>query len=190
MVCFDRIDIAASVKNISCLSSNPNFRFLNGDINDREEALRYILALYKIDCVFHFAAYSHVQDSFVEPLDFTQNNVVGTNKLLEAARHYGKVKRFIHVSTDEIYGETCGRKVDETSNYSPTSPYAASKAAAEMYAMAYLKSFGLPVIIVRSNNVYGPCQYPESRWPESILHYPKLANSNVAQKSFQLLSDS
>lgn len=111
----------------------------------------------------HFAAYSHVQDSFHNPDNFTLNNVIGTQNLLECARRYCRVSRFIHVSTDEVYGETPDEWVNESKEFLPTNPYSASKAAAEMYVYAYYKSFNMPVIIVRSNNVFGPCQYPESQ---------------------------
>ena len=118
-----------------------------------------------MDCVIHFAASSHVQKSFTDAFDFTENNVLGTHILLDIVQKYGKVKRFIHVSTDEVYGETQGvQAVEETTPLAPTNPYAASKAAAEMYVMAYRKSYGLPIIITRGNNVYGPCQYPESKY--------------------------
>ncbi|KAJ5091100.1 dTDP-D-glucose 4,6-dehydratase [Penicillium alfredii] len=172
VVCFDRMDTAASFNNLMCLSTAPNFDFIHGDITDLER-VRYALEFYEIDCVLHFAASSHVQISFSKPFDFTRNNVVGTHIVLEAVRIYGKVGRFIHVSTDEIYGETNGTKtneakVDENGNFFPTNPYSASKAAADMYAMAYLRSFRLPIIIVRSNNVYGPCQYPEKIIPTFI----------------------
>lgn len=117
----------------------------------------------------HFAASSHVQNSFSDGATFTINNVVGTQTLLEAMRDHGKIARFIHVSTDEVYGETNGDFVDETKQFLPTNPYSASKAAAEMYVHAYSKSFNIPTIIVRSNNVYGPCQFPESKCKHIII---------------------
>lgn len=169
VICLDKLDAVASINNIKCLFSAPNFRFVQGNINDLQR-VQSVLETYRIDCVIHFAASSHVQNSFIEPFTFTYDNVVGTHHVLEAVRRYGKITRFLHVSTDEVYGETNGRKVNEISNFSPTNPYSASKASAEMYVMAYRQSFGLPVVIVRSNNVYGPCQYPESK--PALGHLP------------------
>lgn len=121
------------------------------------------LTRHNIDTVFHFAAQSHVDLSFGNSYAFTHTNVYGTHVLLESAKKHG-IKKFIHISTDEVYGEVRDDADDllETSILAPTNPYAASKAAAEMLVHSYQKSFKLPVIIVRSNNVYGPHQYPES----------------------------
>lgn len=119
---------------------------------------------HKIDTVMHFAAQSHVDLSFGNSYRFTHANVYGTHVLLESSRKVG-VSRFIHVSTDEVYGEVAAdaEELVESSVLCPTNPYAASKAAAEMLVQSYQKSFKLPSIIVRSNNVYGPHQYPESK---------------------------
>ncbi|KAF4949929.1 hypothetical protein FGADI_8530 [Fusarium gaditjirri] len=131
------------------------------------------LGRYNIDTVFHFAAQSHVDLSFGNSYSFTETNVYGTHVLLESAKTVG-IKWFIHISTDEVYGEVAHGDDDlpEASILSPTNPYAASKAAAEMLVNSYQKSFKLPVIIVRSNNVYGPHQYPEKIIPKfiSLLH--------------------
>ncbi|KAK0637390.1 dTDP-D-glucose 4,6-dehydratase-like protein [Bombardia bombarda] len=165
IVCFDKLDRVASLANISCLKPFPNFSFVQGDIAS-SDAMSHALATHNIDCVMHFAASSHVQNSFDDAASFTHNNVVGTQVLLDCVRHHGRVKRFVHVSTDEVYGETNGEFLNETHQFLPTNPYSASKAAAEMYVHAYSKSFDIPVIIVRSNNVYGPCQYPEKIIPK------------------------
>ena len=119
---------------------------------------------HRVDTVLHFAAQSHVDLSFGNSYGFTHTNVYGTHVLLESAKKVG-VKRFIHISTDEVYGEVREEEgeLQETSILAPTNPYSASKAAAEMLVHSYQKSFRLPVIIVRSNNVYGPHQYPESK---------------------------
>jgi dTDP-glucose 4,6-dehydratase len=115
----------------------------------------------------HFAAQSHVDSSFGNSFSFTENNVIGTHVLLECAKVQG-IKFFLHVSTDEVYGEVGPNDPDllETSLLCPTNPYAASKAAAEMLVNSYYKSFKVPVIIVRSNNVYGPHQFPEKVIPK------------------------
>ncbi len=110
-----------------------------------------------------------MQNSFDDSLQYTQDNIVGTHTLLEVCRKYGKIKRFIHVSTDEVYGESMledeEQKKTETSVLCPTNPYAASKAGAELIAQAYYHSFKMPIIITRGNNVYGPNQYPEKLIP-------------------------
>ncbi|KAG8528568.1 putative secondary metabolism biosynthetic enzyme [Bacidia gigantensis] len=110
--------------------------------------------------MIHFAAYSYVQDSFEDPRGFTLGDVVATQRLLEAIRHHSEVsrtRRFIYVSTDKVYSDATGRFVDETEQFMPTNLYSASKAAAKMYVSAYAKSFDIPALVVRSNNVYGPC---------------------------------
>lgn len=148
--------------NIDCLKAYPNFAFIKGDITS-PDAISRALSEHNIDCIMHFAACSHVQNSFNDQASFTLNNVIGTQNLLDCARRHRKIRRFIHVSTDEVYGETPDEWVNETKQFLPTNPYSASKAAAEMYVYSYYKSFNIPVVIVRSNNVFGPCQYPESK---------------------------
>jgi len=133
------------------------------------ELISSTLALYNIDTVIHFAAQSHVQNSFDDALQYTNDNVVGTHTLLEACRKYGKIQRFIHISTDEVYGESMISENEEKKNEGSvlchTNPYAATKAAAELIAKSYYHSFKMPIIITRGNNVYGPNQYPEKLIP-------------------------
>jgi UDP-glucose 4,6-dehydratase len=124
-----------------------------------------------IDIIIHFAAQSHVQDSFTDSSKYVQDNIVGTHTILEASRDYGKLKKIIHISTDEVYGESLFSdklQKDEQSVLCPTNPYAATKASAELLASSYYHSFKLPVIITRGNNVYGPNQYPEKLIPRFI----------------------
>lgn len=134
----------------------------------------------------HFAAQSHVDNSFGNSLEFTKANVLGTHVMLEAARRY-RVRRFIHVSTDEVlhtpallealrsysclqvYGDVLGKDAAESSIMEPTNPYSCSKAAAEFITKAYIRSYNLPVLITRGNNVFGPCQFPEKVIPKFIL---------------------
>ncbi|NDE16965.1 NAD-dependent epimerase/dehydratase family protein [bacterium] len=135
-------------------------------------AVRDIIQEYQPSHVIHFAAQSHVQNSFIDSLSYTHDNVLGTHVLLESCRLYGKIQKFIHVSTDEVYGESM-ISVDEEhktehSILCPTNPYAATKAAAELIAQSYHHSFRFPVIITRGNNVYGPGQYPEKLIPRFI----------------------
>ncbi|KAJ3210903.1 hypothetical protein HDU67_004922 [Dinochytrium kinnereticum] len=165
----DKLDYCSSLKSLSDINSFKNYKFIKGDITSTD-FVNFIMKEYQIDTVFHFAAQSHVEDnSFGDSFEFTKNNVLGTHVLLEAARLHG-ISKFIHVSTDEVYGETDTAMpcYDEDANLSPSNPYAATKAAAECLAQAYLKSFKLPVIITRSNNVYGPHQYPEKIIPKFI----------------------
>jgi UDP-glucose 4,6-dehydratase len=120
----------------------------------------------------HFAAQTHVDNSFGNNFEFTKNNIYGTHVLLEACKVTGTVHRFIHVSTDEVYGETEADAIvgnHEASQLLPTNPYSATKASAEMLVMAYGRSYGLPVITRRGNNVYGPNQFPEKLIPTFIL---------------------
>lgn len=136
------------------------------------DLVRHILEIYKIDTIVHFAAQSHVQNSFDESLEYTKDNILGTHTILEASRIYGKINRFIHISTDEVYGESMleenEEKKNEESILCPTNPYAATKAAAELIAKSYYHSFKMPIIITRGNNVYGPNQYPEKLIPRFI----------------------
>ena len=136
------------------------------------DLLNHILDNYKIDTVIHFAAQSHVQNSFDDSLKYTYDNILGTHTLLESCRKYGLIKKFIHISTDEVYGESMlsedEEKKNEQSILCPTNPYAATKAGAELIANSYRYSFKMPIIITRGNNVYGPNQYPEKLIPRFI----------------------
>ena len=136
------------------------------------DLLNHILENYKIDTIIHFAAQSHVQNSFEDSLKYTNDNILGTHTLLEACRKYGQIKKFIHISTDEVYGESLlhddEEKKNEQSILCPTNPYAATKAGAELIANSYRYSFNMPIIITRGNNVYGPNQYPEKLIPRFI----------------------
>ena len=163
VVSFDKIDYCATLNNSRVLDNAPNFVFQYGNVTDIKEVMRCIKD-HKIDTIFHLAAQSHVDLSFGNSFEFTKTNVEGTHIMVESAVKLG-VKRFIHISTDEVNGEVNHGDPDllEDSLLAPTNPYAASKAAAEMYVNAYAKSFKLPAIIIRSNNVYGPHQYPESK---------------------------
>lgn len=146
-----------------------NYKFIEGNINDLS-LIKYILKEEHITHIIHFAAQSHVDTSFDNSLQYTEDNVKGTHTLLEAVRVINNDIFFFHFSTDEVYGESkCGETAkNESSLLSPTNPYAASKAAAEMYVNAYNHSYNLRTIITRGNNVYGPNQYPEKLIPKFI----------------------
>lgn len=167
IVVFDNLNYASSISNVRQLEDRPNFHFAHGNIENKENVMN-CLTWFRIDTILHFAANSHVDLSFSDALDFTLSNVYGTHVLLEAARAIG-ISRFIHISTDEVYGEVLEGMPDctEDSKLRPRNPYAATKAAAEMLVEAYKASFNLPIIIVRSNNVYGPHQYPESKFSQA-----------------------
>jgi UDP-glucose 4,6-dehydratase len=152
------------------IRDSPRYKFVKGNICSHD-LISHILHAYDVDCVVHFAAQSHVQDSFNDSLKYSNDNILGTHTLLEACRVYGKLHRFIHISTDEVYGESRlddVEKKDEFSILCPTNPYAATKAGAELLANSYRYSFNMPIIITRGNNVYGPNQYPEKLIPRFI----------------------
>jgi len=149
-----------------------HYKFIKGNLC-AEDLVNYILENHQITHVVHFAAQSHVQNSFEDSIQFTHDNILGTHTLLEVCKRYGKIEKFIHVSTDEVYGESMlsdedAEKKTEQSILCPTNPYAATKAGAELIAQAYYHSFKFPVIITRGNNVYGPNQYPEKLIPKFI----------------------
>ncbi|OAY84372.1 Trifunctional UDP-glucose 4,6-dehydratase/UDP-4-keto-6-deoxy-D-glucose 3,5-epimerase/UDP-4-keto-L-rhamnose-reductase RHM1 [Ananas comosus] len=172
IVVLDKLDYCSNIKNLLPSHSLPNFKFVKGDIACAD-LINFILTTEAIDTVMHFAAQTHVDNSFGNSFEFTKSNVYGTHVLLEACRtSAGQIRRFIHVSTDEVYGETDEDAVvgnHEASQLLPTNPYSASKAGAEMLVMAYGRSYGLPVVTTRGNNVYGPNQFPEKLIPKFVL---------------------
>ncbi len=171
VVVLDSLNYCASMKNLEGLSERHagTFKFVHGDIKSAD-LVTYVMENERTDCILHFAAETHVDNSFGNSFAFTSTNVMGTHVLLEAAKRMGsQIQRFVHVSTDEVYGESRGSDAFfEESVLEPTNPYAASKAAAEFLAKAYHRSFKVPVVITRGNNVYGPNQYPEKLVPKFI----------------------
>jgi len=171
IVVYDKLDYCANLKNLDSIRDLPNVKFVKGDIT-AADLVSYVFAEEKIDTVMHFAAQTHVDNSFGNSFEFTKNNILGTHVLLEAARLAGTIRRFIHVSTDEVYGETSVGKDtgnEEHHTLEPTNPYSATKAGAEMLVKAYSTSYKLPCITTRGNNVFGPHQYPEKLIPKFIL---------------------
>ncbi|XP_041055609.1 dTDP-D-glucose 4,6-dehydratase-like isoform X1 [Carcharodon carcharias] len=162
----DKLDYCASLKNLQSVSNRTNYKFIQGDICD-EQFLKLLFETEKIHIVLHFAAQTHVDKSFCCSSEFTNVNVYGTEVLVEAA-YQANIEKFIHVSTDEVYGGSIKEEFNEASPKHPTNPYAASKAASECIVMSYWESFRFPVIVTRSSNVYGPHQYPEKVIPKFI----------------------
>ena len=169
IVNFDKLTYAGNLENLAGLGEHPRYHFVRGDICRREEVLEAFRA-YSIDTVVHFAAESHVDRSIVGAAVFVETNVLGTQVLLDVARERG-AERFLHVSTDEVYGSlgTSGKFV-ETTPLHPNSPYAASKASSDLIALAYHHTFGFPVVVTRCSNNYGPFQFPEKLIPLMIAN--------------------
>lgn len=159
----DKLDYCSNIENVDQGSSI----FIEGTLCD-PDFIERIVTRYKFDYVFHFAAQSHVDNSFVDPLSFTMDNAYGTHVLIETCRKYIPEVEIIHFSTDEVYGESVTDEpfTEERGVLKPTNPYSASKAAAEMIVRSYVESFNMKIKIVRCNNVYGPNQYPEKLIPK------------------------
>ena len=164
---FDKLTYAGNRENLKDIENNDGYRFIKGDIVDRELISR--LLQDGIDTIVNFAAESHVDRSILDASPFIETNIKGTQTLLEGARQY-KVERFIQVSTDEVYGSIGEDKFTEQAPLSPTSPYAASKAAADLLCHAYWKTYQLPVIITRCSNNLGPFQFPEKLIPLAVTN--------------------
>jgi dTDP-glucose 4,6-dehydratase len=167
IVNFDKLTYAGNLANLKDVTDNPAYSFVKGDICDPagvEAAMR--------DCnvVVHFAAESHVDRSIYEPAPFVQTNVTGTFILLQVARTLG-VERFVHISTDEVYGDLpTGGFADEDHPLQPSSPYSASKAGSDLLVSSYVRTYGFPAVITRSSNNYGPFQFPEKFLPVMITN--------------------
>lgn len=169
VVNFDKLTYAGNLENLEDISANPNYFFVRGDVCNRED-VQAVFQKYDIDTVIHFAAESHVDRSILGSGVFVQTNVIGTQVLLDVAKEE-KVGQFLHVSTDEVYGSLgASGKFTETTPLHPNSPYAASKASSDMLALAYHHTFGLPVVVTRCSNNYGPYQFPEKLIPLMIIN--------------------
>jgi len=164
----DDLTYAANLANLREVESLPNYQFVRGDIGDAE-LVRGVLD-QRVDAVVHFAAESHVDRSIADAGRFVESNIVGTYTLLEAARRKG-VGRFLHVSTDEVYGSLGpAEEADERAPLQPNSPYAASKAASDLLVRSFWQTHRFPAIITRCSNNYGPYQFPEKLIPLMITH--------------------
>ncbi len=175
VVVLDKLTYAGNLESLADVASSPRFTFIEADIADRE-AVRGVLREHRPSAVVNFAAETHVDRSIDDPASFVRTNVTGAFELLEAARlfqrdHPSDAFRFLHVSTDEVYG-TLGPTgaFSETTPYAPNSPYAASKAGADHLVRAYHETYRLPVLLTNCSNNYGPFQFPEKLIPLMILN--------------------
>ena len=158
---FDALTYAGNLENLTGLDESGRFRFVHGDICDREAVLA---AMHGHDAVVHFAAESHVDRSIVNPDAFVRTNCDGTNVVCDTARTVG-VERVLHISTDEVYGSIEVGSFSETDALGPRSPYSAAKAGSDLIALSYHTTYGLPVLVTRSSNQFGPYQFPEKVVP-------------------------
>ncbi|MBV8159973.1 MAG: dTDP-glucose 4,6-dehydratase [Acidimicrobiia bacterium] len=158
---FDALTYAGNLANLRDLEDDPRYRFVKGDITDRG-AVEEAMAGH--DAVVHFAAESHVDRSIVSPDEFVHTNCDGTNVIMDVARRV-EVSRVLHISTDEVYGSIEDGSFGEDDALTPRSPYSASKAGSDLIALSYVTTYGLPVLISRSSNNFGPYQYPEKVIP-------------------------
>jgi dTDP-glucose 4,6-dehydratase len=188
------LEMCSSVEEKEELSKRHTF--IRGDITDFDCVCNTI-RVHKVDTIMHLAAETHVDRSFQQSIEFTKTNVLGTHTLLQAAlENRDLVKRFVHVSTDEVYGENLDEEPfhEEKSVLNPTNPYAASKVGAEALVKSYITSFGLPCIITRGNNVYGPGQHAEKVIPNFISRLLaekrlKVHGNGQAQRNFLYVTD-
>jgi dTDP-glucose 4,6-dehydratase len=179
VVSLDLLTYAGNLENLSSLNQNPHHHFIKGNIGDRDLVLS-LLKKHDNRAVIHFAAESHVDRSIHESKDFIETNIVGTYHLLESVRSYWndldeapkKAFRFLHVSTDEVYGSLNDKAPAFTENhpYEPNSPYSASKAASDHLVRAWFHTYGLPVLTTNCSNNYGPYHFPEKLIPLCILN--------------------
>ena len=197
VVNYDRLTAASNKRNVDCSSVTPGqYVLICGDMCN-SKLLDRVLRQYKVDTLVHFAAQTHVCESFKDPLEFVRSNVQGTVTLLEACRTYGGLKRFVYVSTDEVYGDSGSSSETPKSELEllrPTNPYAASKASAEHFAGVYHRSYDIPATVVRMCNVYGPRQSVDKVVPkfiqQAIRKQPFTVQGGGSQnRSFMHVSD-
>jgi dTDP-glucose 4,6-dehydratase len=164
----DVLTYAGNLNNLKSLEKNPRYTFIRGDICNKA-IVNAILDKHNIDAIIHFAAESHVDRSIADASAFVMTNDLGTHTLLECARTHC-IPKFIHISTDEVYGSTREGSFKETDILSPSSPYSASKAGSDLLALSYFTTYNLPVIITRCTNNFGPRQFPEKLIPLFITN--------------------
>ena len=164
---FDALTYAGNLENLATIAEDPRYQFVRGDVCDAK-TIAETISEFRPDTIVHFAAESHVDRSILSPKPVVDTNLIGTFNLLEAARAHG-IERFLQISTDEVYGSIdAPAYADEAYPLRPSSPYSASKAGADLLALSYFTTYGLPVIITRASNNYGPYQFPEKLIPLMI----------------------
>ncbi len=169
VVNLDKLTYAGNLENLTAIENKKNYHFVKGDITNYE-LVNYVFEKFGITQVINFAAESHVDRSILGSEVFFRTNVIGTNVLLEAAKRF-KVEKFLQVSTDEVYGSLGDTGLfTEQTPISPNSPYSSSKASADLMAMSFYHTYGLPVVITRCSNNYGPLQFPEKLIPLMIIN--------------------
>jgi dTDP-glucose 4,6-dehydratase len=165
---YDALTYAGNLGNLKDIEKSPNYVFVHADIRERA-AVENALTQHKCDAIVHFAAESHVDRSINDSGPFVSTNVLGTQVMLDAAKTLGTIRRFVHIGTDEVYGQLPLDRPDlmftEDTPIQPSSPYSASKAASDMLALAYHHTFKMPVMVTRCSNNFGPFQYPEKVIP-------------------------
>lgn len=175
LVNLDLLTYAGNPENLADLADDPGYTFVQGDVADWD-TVAGVFSRLAIDLVVHFAAETHVDRSILDPAVFVRTNVLGTANLLEAARKYWAAgpepgaRRFLHISTDEVFGSLSSEDAPttEASPYAPSSPYSASKAGADWLVRSYFRTYGLPVLITHCSNNYGPYQFPEKLIPFAL----------------------
>ena len=172
VICYDKLTYAGNLETLKDAQDNPNFKFIRGDIANREQVYK-MFEEEKPDVVVNFAAESHVDRSIEDPELFLRTNIIGTSILLDACKKFG-IKRFHQVSTDEVYGDLPLDRPDlfftETTNLHTSSPYSASKASADLLVQAYQRTYQIPATISRCSNNYGPYHFPEKLIPLMIIN--------------------
>ena len=166
----DKLTYSANPYSLRKLANNRNYRFYKQDINNKNQ-MHAILNRHKPDGIFNLAAETHVDRSIDDPKDFINSNILGVYNLLEVSKKNKKKIKFVHISTDEVYGDIpLGKRSDEKSSYNPSSPYSASKASADHLVKSFVRTYKLPVVISNCCNNYGPNQFPEKLIPKLIFN--------------------
>jgi dTDP-glucose 4,6-dehydratase len=167
---FDKLTYAANLDNLK----NDNIKFIGGDLYNKKDIEN---ALKEVDIIVNFAAESHVDRSIINADDFVNSNIYGVYNILNYMKENRNIEKFVHISTDEVYGNAVNGKFDENSCLNPNNPYSATKASADLLILSYFKTYGIPVSITRSSNNYGPYQHPEKLIPKTIVY--ALLNKNI-----------
>jgi dTDP-glucose 4,6-dehydratase len=167
VVNYDKLTYAGNLTNLGSVANDPRYKFVMGDVSDPSGVAE---AMQGCEIVVHFAAETHVDRSIYEPSSAIETNIIGTFALLQAARKL-KIQRFVHISTDEVYGDLLSEaRAEESFLLNPSSPYSASKASADLLVRSHVRTYGLPAMIIRASNNYGPYQFPEKLLPLVITN--------------------